>query len=108
MCTHCHWSGPNHGHSESSAHGESEGWGSSTGKSYSIGRSESISLGTPIEYVSSWTPNKNISVSPRVRDAAVPLERHLYTLSKRLTVAEFHALRTRLEDCCDAILLNGV
>ena len=101
-----HWSGPNYGHGEGSSSGETEGWGSSTGKSYSTGRSNSISIGTPIESLSLWSPSKYTSVNARVWQAAAPLERRLRVLSEQLSVAEFHALRTRLEDCCDEILLN--
>lgn len=102
MCT--NWSSSHFGSGESDAHGESECWGHS--RSTGISHSKTISIGTPIESFSFWAPHKYTSASARVRDAAAPLERRLRVLSEQLTVAEFHALRTRLEDCCDEILLN--
>jgi hypothetical protein len=88
----------NDGHGEGSTHGETEG----CGRSYSTGIGHSRSI-------SRWPSSSDVSAqtSARVRDAAAPLEHQLYALAQRLTVAEFHALRTRLEDCCDCILLNG-
>ena len=98
----CDAYGSSYGHGESNSHGESYCHTYMTG----IGSSRSMSLGTPIESFSLWTPSKNTAANARVRHAAQPLERRLRVLSEELTVAEFHALRTRLEDYCDEILLN--
>jgi hypothetical protein len=107
MCDHS-FSTYGHSHSEGTTHGETEGssWCYSTGMS----RSASISIGSPTEPISFWASSSRVSAqaSPRVSAAAVPLERQLRGLARHLTVAEFHALRTRLEDCCDDILLNSI
>jgi hypothetical protein len=97
-----------------SSFGEADNCGYSISKSRgyasSTGRSESKSSGTPVgDSISFWASSGNDSARPssnRVSAAALPLERRLRVLSQQLTVAEFHALRTRLEDYCDEILLN--
>jgi hypothetical protein len=97
-----------------SSYGEASNWGVSTGKScgytISTGRSESTSMGTPIASTSFWGSSSHASAlaNARARQAARPLEKQLRELARRLTLAEFHALRTQLEDCCDEILLNGI
>jgi hypothetical protein len=105
MCT--QWSdgeASNWGHSESDAHGETEC------RSYmtSISPSKSISMGTPIESMDLWASSSRVSAqaSPRVSAAAVSLERQIRKLATHLTVAEFHAVRVRLEDAFDDVLLN--
>lgn len=104
MCA--HWSDSNYSRSEGTSHGETECYG----RSYSTGisRSESISVGPSAESMSFWTPSKNTSASARVSAAAVPLERQLQSLARHLTLAEFHALRVRIDDYFDQTLLNGV
>jgi hypothetical protein len=94
----------NWGHSESDAHGETEC------RSYmtSISPSKSISMGTPIASTSFWGSSSHVSAQPnaRVRAAAADLERQIRKLATHLTVAEFHAVRVRLEDAFDDVLLN--
>ena len=103
-----HWSGSNYSHGEGSTHGEcwTEGWSDSTGTSHST----SISIGPSAKSISFHAPSRHIAAtaSPRVRQAAAPVERQLRLLAQRLTLAEFHALRVRLEDFFDECLLNGV
>jgi hypothetical protein len=91
------WPWSHEGYGESSSEGEGYCHAYSTGMS-------------PSESLSSWTSKSYVSAmsSARVRDAAAALERELRALANRLSVAEFHALRTRLEDCCDDILLNRI
>jgi hypothetical protein len=101
-----HWPWQHDGHGESNTRGETECYG----RSYSTGisHSESKSVGTPIESI--WGSSSYITAQPntRVRSAAAPLEKQIRALAEYLTLAEFHAVRTRLEDCCDEILLNSI
>jgi hypothetical protein len=92
MSTRWPWSHEEHG--ESSSHGEALSWGFTTG----ISRSEPIS---------SWPSSGDGSASSaHVKNAAQGLEREIRLLATRLTVAEFHAVRVRLEDVFDDVLLN--